>query len=296
MLGKGLHDEAIDTYSRALKLDPDLAATRNNLGTLFVEQGRLDDAIACFRRAVELKPDYSEAASNFVSTLTLHPDYGSGAILAEHRDWARRFAEPLATQIRSHDNSREPDRRLKIGFLSRDLRAHPVGYSLLPLFSNRDRRHTEFVCYADVKLSDRVTASLKALSDGWRNTVGMSDHDVAERIRGDRIDLLVDLAVHTTGNRMLVFAPEASTAPGDHARYAHHHRPDHDRLSVHRSVFRPARRERRPLLRGIRPSSPLLWCYEPPEDSPPAAPVAGRSPARSRLAASISSPRSAGRS
>ena len=80
------------------------------------------------------------------------PSYDAQAILAEHRRWARQYAEPLAAQIRPHQNDRAPDRRLRVGFLSPDFRDHPVGQSLLPLFAHHDRRQTEIVCYSDVRV------------------------------------------------------------------------------------------------------------------------------------------------
>ena len=66
-------------------------------------------------------------------------------------DWARRHADPLAAQIRPHANDRTPDRTLRVGYVSPDFRAHPVGQMLLPLFANHDRRQVEVVAYADVR-------------------------------------------------------------------------------------------------------------------------------------------------
>jgi len=267
--GKGLLDAAIDTYRRALVLDPDRAATRNNLGNIFREQGRLDEALACYRRAVDRNSDDSVAASNFVFTLNYHPDYDSQAILAEHRHWARLFAEPLATQIRPHDNDRAPDRRLRIGFVSPNLCAHPVGYLLLPLFSHRDPRRTEIVCYTDVKRGDDVTASLKALADGWRNTAGVSDQDMANSIRADRIDILVDLALHTAGNRLLVFARKPAPVqltmlgmPSTTGLATIDYRLTDPYLDP------PGTSETDYTERSIRLPH-CYWCYQPPEESPP---------------------------
>jgi protein O-GlcNAc transferase len=161
----GRGDGAIASFRRAVELRPDWAEAYTNLGSALGTKGRLDEALACFRKAVALKPDLSPAASNLLFTLHYHPDYDAQAILAEHRHWARQFAEPLAAQIRPHDNDRTPDRRLRIGFLSPDFSGHPVGLLLLPLFSHHDRRQFEFVCYSDVKAADAVTEQLKALAD-----------------------------------------------------------------------------------------------------------------------------------
>ncbi len=199
-------DESIAAFRRAIELRPGLAEAHLNLGNSLRDQGRLDDALASYRSAVAVKPDYAIAASNVLLTMHYHPAYDAQALLAEHRHWARQYAEPLAPQIRPHSNDRTPDRRLRIGFLSYDFWDHAVGQLLVPLFVHRDRRQAEFVCYSDVRRPDAVTEKLKALADQWHESVGMGDPQLADRIRDDRIDILVDLGLHTAGNRMLVFA------------------------------------------------------------------------------------------
>jgi protein O-GlcNAc transferase len=203
---QGRLDEAVGSFRRAIALRPELAPAHNNLGSVLKDQGRLDEALDSFRRAVDLKPDYATAASNFLCLLHYHPACDAQAILADHRHWARRFAEPLAFEIAPHTNDRTPDRRLKIGFASPDFRAHPVGELLLPFFSHFDHATMESVCYSDVRATDDVTGQLRACSDRWYDTAGMSDQQLAQRIREDRIDILVDLGLHTANNRLLVFA------------------------------------------------------------------------------------------
>ena len=150
-----------------------------------------------------------------------------------------------AAEVRPHPNDRAPDRRLRVGFVSPDFRGHPVDGLLLPLFANLDRRQIEIVGYSDVRAPDALTAQLEALADEWCDCVGLSDRPLAERIRGDRIDILVDLALHTAGNRMLVFARKPAPVqvtmlglPGDH-------RAGHDRLPSDRSLSRSSRFPRR---------------------------------------------------
>jgi predicted O-linked N-acetylglucosamine transferase (SPINDLY family) len=203
---QGQPDAALAAFRQAIALDADYAEAHNNLGVLLKDQGHLDEALDCFHRAVALKPDYSQAASNVVFTLWFHPDFEAPTILAAHRDWARRFAEPLATEILPHGNDRAPDRRLRVGFLSPDFRVHPVGQLLVPLFAHHDRRQTEFIGYSDVTAADGVTRQLKALAEGWHETAAWNDRQVADRIRADRIDILVDTTMHTASGRPLVFA------------------------------------------------------------------------------------------
>ena len=99
-----------------------------------------------------------------------------------------------------------PDRRLRIGFVSPDFRDHVVGHNLLPLFRDHDRRQVEIFCYSDVTVPMRSPGAFKADADDWRDVAGRSDAQVAQLVRADRIDILVDLALHTASNRLLVFA------------------------------------------------------------------------------------------
>ena len=202
----GRLDEALSALARAIELRPDRAEAHNILGNVLKDQGRLDEAFAALRAALEQNPDHAATASNLLFTAHFHPDHDARTLLAEHRRWAGHFAAPLAAQAEPHRNDRNPDRKLRVGFVSPDLRRHPVGRLLRPLFAHRDRRQAEFLAYSDVRAADGVTHELRALADGWFNITGMSDSEVAERMRHDRIDILVDLALHTANNRMLVFA------------------------------------------------------------------------------------------
>ena len=186
--------------------NPDFADAHNNLGNVCKDQGRLDEASPPSAEAQQWKPDDARFASNLLFNLHAHPDHDAQALLAEHRRWASRHATPLAAQIRPHDNDRSPDRTLRVGYLSPDLRAHAVGQMLLGLLAHHDPGLVEIHAYADVRTPDRVSRELKALTHHWLDTAGLTDSQLADRIRADRIDILVDLALHTAGNRMLVFA------------------------------------------------------------------------------------------
>jgi predicted O-linked N-acetylglucosamine transferase (SPINDLY family) len=206
LLQGGRLDEAIAACQRALALRPDYAEAHCNLGNACKEQGRLDEALVHFRQAARLKQGWPEAESNYLVTLHYHPDHDARAILAEHRAWAARNADPLAGAIPRHDHDRSPARRLRVGYVSPDFRGHPVGHLLLPLFAHHDRQRFEIVCYSDVRRADPITERLRSLTSAWHDTAGMSDSQLAERVRADRIDLLVDLTLHTARNRLLVFA------------------------------------------------------------------------------------------
>ena len=189
-----------------MRLKPDYAEAHNNLGNVLKDQGKLEEAIASYQEALRLKPGYVAAHDNLLLTLHYHPDYDSAALYQEARRWNDRHAEPLAKYRQPHGNSVDPDRRLRIGYVSPDFRNHAGSFFTIPLLSNHDHRQVEIYCYAEVACPDDVTVRLPACADVWRVTVGLTDEQMADMVRKDRIDILVDLALHTAKNRLLVFA------------------------------------------------------------------------------------------
>jgi predicted O-linked N-acetylglucosamine transferase (SPINDLY family) len=198
-------DEAIACCRRALDLAPDLAEAYGNLGNALKDQGRLDEAVACCRRAVELMPGSAAAHSNLVYTLHFLPNCEPATLAEEHRRWNRVHAQPLAGSLGPPSNDRSPERRLRVGYVSPHLCAHVVGRNVLPLVREHDRRAVEVFCYADVPAPDAISERLRSHADAWRSIAARTDDQVAEQIRSDRIDILVDLALHLEGNRLLVF-------------------------------------------------------------------------------------------
>jgi predicted O-linked N-acetylglucosamine transferase (SPINDLY family) len=203
---KGQLDEAIAAYQQAIALDPNLAETHSNLGNALNDKGQLDEAIAAYRQAMTLRPNYTEAHSNLAYTLHFHPSYDAQAIAGEHCRWKSQHAEPLRKFIQPHTNNRDPERRLRIGYVSPDFRKHPVGRFLLPLLAHHDKKQVEVFGYSQVALHDEITDRLRSYTDGWRTILGLSDAGVADVIRQDQIDILVDLAMHMANSRLLVFA------------------------------------------------------------------------------------------
>jgi protein O-GlcNAc transferase len=210
-LGLALQDggdveAALKCYQRALEIKPDYPEAFINLGNACKCQAKLEDAVACYRRALELQPGHAIAHDNLLYTLSFCPGYDAAAIGEEHRRWNERWARPLCPSPRAHPNDRAPARRLKIGYVSPDFKDHAQANFQLPLFTAHDHGQFEIICYADVRCPDRITARLQGTADAWRNIVGLSDERVAEMVRADGIDILVDLTMHMERNRLLVFA------------------------------------------------------------------------------------------
>lgn len=203
---RGRPTEAEARYREAIRLNPAYAEPHTNLGNVLKDRGQLVEALAAYRRAIVLRPDLSSLHSNLLLTLHYHPDYSPADLAREHRTWAERHVAPIARYRRPHGNDPDPDRRLRIGYVSPDFREHPVARCLLPLLEHHDRRRVEVVAYSDVSRPDRTTDLVRARVDQWRDVNLSSDEQVAAAVRGDRIDILVDLAAHSGRNRLLVFA------------------------------------------------------------------------------------------
>lgn len=203
---QGLSSESIACSQRAVALAPDRPDAYNNLGGALGDQGRFEEAYRAFRRALELKPDFVEAHSNLLFFLNYDPAVTREALFAEHRAWAARHVPPSETLEPSFANTPEPGRRLRLGYVSPDFREHSVRYFLEPLIAARDRSAVELTCYAEVRHPDKLTARFEDLADRWRSTTGMDDRALAELVRADGIDILVDLAGHTAHGRLGAFA------------------------------------------------------------------------------------------
>lgn len=202
----GRIDDALAAYSRAIELRPDYAGAHRNLGNVLNDQGRPEEAVKSFRRAVGLEPNSAEIHSSLLYSLHFNPEYDSKALLAEHRQWNRKFAKPLAQHIRPFGNDRNPDRKLKVAYLSPDFQNHPVGRLLRPLFANHDHQRFEIWAYSDVIAPDETTKALRGMVDRWHGIMGMPHEALADKINRDRIDILVDLTQHSGNNRMPLFA------------------------------------------------------------------------------------------
>lgn len=203
---QGRYREAEKCYRDALAISPDYALCYSNLGAVIKEHGQLTEAEKCLRRALELKPDYTEAHSNLLFLLNYHPDMSAESIFEEYRNFNTRFCLPLQKEWTSHTNSRQSNRRLKIGYVSPQFRLHSIRHFLEPLLAHHDKQQVEIFAYSDVGKEDTVTRRYRSYVDHWVITVGLNDATLAERIRTDGIDILVDLAGHTAHNRLRMFA------------------------------------------------------------------------------------------
>jgi len=192
--------------ARALALDPALSGAWSNLAVVRQSVGDTAGAIAGFRRALAVSPGRSEIHSNLLFTMTYAADVDEQALYRGFRDWEARHARPLYAEARPHTNDRDPRRRLRVGYLSADLRDHPVGHNLLASLERHDRAQVELTLYALPRAGDAMTERFRQATDRWRWVAGEDERQIAARIRADEIDVLVLVAPHTADNRPLVAA------------------------------------------------------------------------------------------
>jgi len=231
------HADCVTIYRRCLEIEPDDPSATNNLSVVLRMEERPGEALALARRAVQLKPDMVEAhasvadalsslgrsaeadavyreamsrfpdhilsnfllTSNYVDTLT--PE----ELLARHRQVGERYRRLVPPAI-THGNGPDPHRSLRVGYLSGDFRAHSVAYFIEPILLAHDPDRVHIACYHTQGAADAVTARLERHARVWVQAERMSDDALAQRIRDDQIDILVDLSGHTAGNRLFAVA------------------------------------------------------------------------------------------
>lgn len=189
------------------------------LGHLRFLGGRHGDGLGPLRLGAE-RPSASAAdGSTCLFDLNYLPGLPQADLLAAHRRWGGRFGGGSASPAPAFANSREPARRLRVGFLSPDFRAHSVSFFLGPLLEQLDRGAIEPHGYANVAKPDAVTAQLRSRMAGWRDVWRVSDRAVADLIRADGIDILIDLAGHTADNRLTAMAHRAAPVQATYLGY-----------------------------------------------------------------------------
>lgn len=204
----GRFDEAVASCRRALEIKPDSPDAYRNLGNAQRELGRLDDAVESYRRALQARPDDEIAQSNLLFVHNYLSDKPAEMLLSE----ARRYGRIVARQARAYadwNNLPDPDRCLRIGWVSGDLRNHAAGFffeSVLAALAAGAAGRLEHFAYPTFFRSDALSDRIRACCQGWHSAVGLSDEHLAARIRDDGVDILIDLSGHTAHNRLPMFA------------------------------------------------------------------------------------------
>lgn len=226
-LGSLLHElgfplQALSCCEQAGLLSPLDGDIQANIANILGDLGRYTESESCYRNALNLNPGNATAHSNLLFLLAARPTLSPTAMLAEQCNWDRLHGDRGKThRCRHTTRSLSTARRLRIGYVSPDFRAHPVGYFIEPLLANHDRSGFEVTCYANhaESQSDNVTDRLRGLAEHWRTVHDLDDATLAQRIHEDGIDILIDLSGHTRGHRLQVFAYKPAPVQASYLGY-----------------------------------------------------------------------------
>ncbi len=192
---------------RAVELAPNAASTHRQLGDALDACDEKAAAIASYRRAIELDPSDCSAHSDLIIAMLSTPGYDAQTLFAEARAWAQRHAEPLREHLRPHSNDKNPERQLRLGYVSPDFRAHAIQQFMVPLLEHHEKSEFEIFLYSSARRSDSRTKWYQGFAgDHFRDIRNLGDIEAAELIRRDGIDILIDLALHSVGGRLRIFA------------------------------------------------------------------------------------------
>ncbi|HEY0836939.1 MAG TPA: hypothetical protein VGE72_23715, partial [Azospirillum sp.] len=201
----GRHRAAARLVDRAIRVRGTAATYHSTRGIILQALGRFAEADRSLRQALALRPGFTEAHSNLILGLDYMPDADTAAIQAECRRWYDAHGRPHAADAPPARPAATAGRRLRVGYVSSDFRQHPTADVLLPLLYRHDRAAVEVVCYSGTTARDAVTERFQTLADHWCDTTRLSDAELAERVRADGVDILVNVAGHAHGGRLGVF-------------------------------------------------------------------------------------------
>jgi len=257
-------DEAQTHYRQAVEHRPDFADGWSNLGTSYMEQGRVPEAIEALRQAVELKGD-SRSGDNLLLAFSYSSGTTAEALRDEHLAWAAKNAPEPAE---FHRVKTDPNRRLKIGYLSGDFRNHTAAGLIESLLEHHDRNRFHVTGFSNAVQTDDATERMRKLADAWHPIANLTDSRAAELIRANDIDILVDLSGHTAGNRLLVFARKPAAFQATLFGY-----PNTTGLAAIDAKitdpFADPPGETEPFYRESLVRLPeVAWVYRPPKDAP----------------------------
>jgi predicted O-linked N-acetylglucosamine transferase (SPINDLY family) len=266
----GRASEAMEYRRKALEVEPTNPGILNNYASDLMLAGRTEEGIALLEGALKANPENAVIHSNLLWYLHYLPDQNPQRLLEEHKRWGEIHASPRMAGT-CHKNTPEPDRRLRIGYISPDFRKHSVAYNFEAFLSGRNPEAADVYGYGSVSVPDEMTERIKNRFDHYRNVFGMADERVAGLIRQDQIDILVEIGGHTGDNRLAVLAYKPAPIQVDYGGLSTSGMEQIDyRLTD--SLLDPPERHKFYAEESVcLPGG--LFCYSPPEFAPPVAPL-----------------------
>ncbi len=243
-----------------------IATMASNLGTSYLGQGDVERSLKYFRLSADLDPSDSGVFSNWLMGSLYLPNLDDQSINERHDEWRNRYCYTIVKP--SYQNSRDPTRKLKIGYVSPDFRSHAVNSFFESFYSFHDTNVVEPILYAEVNVQDDVGRRLESKAFAWRRTFGMSDEAVFEQILRDEVDILVDLAGHTAGNRLSVFARFPAPIQITYLGYPGQTALPNEVYRIVDDVLEP-RLDGQPRAGHLKYLSPCFCCFKPNYETPP---------------------------
>jgi predicted O-linked N-acetylglucosamine transferase (SPINDLY family) len=268
LLRLGREPQAEDALRQVIDAAPGFALAYRMLGSLLHRQGRIAEMLALCREALERAPNF-EIESFELFLLNFSDEQGSEALFARHRDFGARLEAALPARFAVRREPGDAERRLRIGYVSGDLNAHPVGLFLEPVLERHDRSRFEVCCYSTSTKVDAFTRKLAAHADLWRDANGLSSEELSEAVHADHIDILVDLAGHSGISRLATFARQPAPVQAAWLGYLNTTGLTRIGYRITDAVCDPPGAERWHTEKLLRlPNS--QWCYRPFVERPPA--------------------------
>ena len=208
-----LFEEAEICLRRAVQIDPQSIPAANDLGENHWLQGRPDEAEALFRSAIALTSRHPTTATTdklytgLLFSMSCNPGVDGDALFAEHCRAGEYLEGRRRVSQTRHSNDPDTKRRLQVGFVSGDLWNHSVANFIEPVVAQlQHSQNVELHAYYNKDFEDKVTRRLRGYFRHWCPVLRLTDEQLANQIREERIDVLIDLSGHTSLNRLRAFA------------------------------------------------------------------------------------------
>ena len=269
------YDEAETALRTALELEPRFVPAWHLLSNLLRGTSDLREALRSITTARQLEPERFDLESVELLTLTLSDALSAEELFARQRAFGERLEAVVGARTAPFARSADPERRLRIGYVSCDFNRHPVAWFLQPLLERHDRAHFEAVCYFTGEM-DELTAQVRAAADSWRDAKSLTDEELAKRVEEDGVDVLVDLTGHAGALRLGVFARQPAPVQVSWLGYLGSTGLSRIQYRLTDSRADPPGDADRLHTEALFRLPHSLWCYRPVHDEPHAAEPPGK--------------------
>ncbi|GAB4386020.1 MAG: tetratricopeptide repeat protein [Phycisphaerales bacterium] len=214
-------EESIESFRRALALSKDIPEAYLNLANLQLDLARADEAVQTLREAAQRFPENPHVWTTLANAINYPSGITAAEVFAAHQRYGAIIEKGWRDRPQQFPNTPEPDRRLRIGYLSPDMRTHSVAYFLHSILRAHDRAKVQVFCYSTTNWPDDMTETLRSCGHEWRECGGIDDASLEQRIRRDRIDILVEMAGHFAGHRLLMLVRRVAPVQVTYLGYPH---------------------------------------------------------------------------